>query len=244
MIVTIHQPNLLPRLKVLQKLAAADVWIVLNDVQFVKREYQNRAMIVSNHGNYDTNWLTVPVKLCNGRKTLIKDVMIADPNYFEQIAKVVEYSYIKDKQFKVDFEKVLFSCDRNDYSLQELCVNTTRELLKIADKTPTVIYSSDLNIKCSDKTDRLVKLCKEIGADTYLCDSGGARYIDKEVFLKEGINLIYQKWINPTKVECKTLKQYIRNASAINLLARDRIKYSQILNEICFVEELDMEERV
>lgn len=46
MIVAIHQPNLFPRLKILQKLALADIWIVLDNVQYCQREYQNRTLIV------------------------------------------------------------------------------------------------------------------------------------------------------------------------------------------------------
>jgi hypothetical protein len=37
----IHQPNFLPRLSTLAKLyAAADSWIILDDVQFTRRDYQ------------------------------------------------------------------------------------------------------------------------------------------------------------------------------------------------------------
>lgn len=41
----IHQPNLLPRLSTLAKIASCDVWIVLDDVQFVRRDYQHRARL-------------------------------------------------------------------------------------------------------------------------------------------------------------------------------------------------------
>ncbi|MBU6427323.1 WbqC family protein [Patescibacteria group bacterium] len=51
--VVVHQPNFLPRLKVLQKLAAADVWCVLDSVQYNPREWQNRARIVAVHGDKD-----------------------------------------------------------------------------------------------------------------------------------------------------------------------------------------------
>ena len=43
----IHQPNLLPRLTTLAKLFAADRWIVLDDVQFSRRDYQHRARLAS-----------------------------------------------------------------------------------------------------------------------------------------------------------------------------------------------------
>ena len=38
----IHQPNFLPRLSTLAKVCAADIWVILDDVQFSRRDYQNR----------------------------------------------------------------------------------------------------------------------------------------------------------------------------------------------------------
>ena len=41
----IHQPNLFPRPSTLAKLFAADIWIALDDVQFVRRDYQHRVRL-------------------------------------------------------------------------------------------------------------------------------------------------------------------------------------------------------
>src|SRR5579884_3694663 len=43
----IHQPNLFPRLTTLAKILAADCWIVLDDVQFTRRDYQHRARLTA-----------------------------------------------------------------------------------------------------------------------------------------------------------------------------------------------------
>ena len=60
MIVAIHQPNLLPRPKVIDKLLAADLVIHLDDVQYVPREWQNRTRIRRRDGHL--HWLSVPVR--------------------------------------------------------------------------------------------------------------------------------------------------------------------------------------
>lgn len=49
-ICAIHQPNFLPRLSTVSKLLASDVWIVLDDVQFCRRDYQHRARLAALHG--------------------------------------------------------------------------------------------------------------------------------------------------------------------------------------------------
>lgn len=59
MVVAIHQPNYLPRLRVFSKMAAADLWVFLDSVQHVKREWQSRALLPSHAGS---QWLTVPLR--------------------------------------------------------------------------------------------------------------------------------------------------------------------------------------
>jgi WbqC-like protein family len=76
----IHQPNFFPRLSTLAKLYAADVWVILDDVQFSRRDYQHRCYLPPAGTALPARWLTVPVHLPDGRATLIKDALIADPD--------------------------------------------------------------------------------------------------------------------------------------------------------------------
>ncbi|HEX7160225.1 MAG TPA: WbqC family protein [Trebonia sp.] len=45
MLCAIHQPDFLPRLSTIAKLYAADIWIILDDVQFTRRDYQHRCYL-------------------------------------------------------------------------------------------------------------------------------------------------------------------------------------------------------
>ncbi|MEU6485676.1 WbqC family protein [Streptomyces sp. NPDC046887] len=64
----IHQPNLFPRLSTLAKLYAADCWIVLDDVQFARRDYQHRARLAALRDPRQRQWLTLPTRLPSGRR--------------------------------------------------------------------------------------------------------------------------------------------------------------------------------
>lgn len=75
----IHQPNFFPRLTTLAKLFAADYWIVLDDVQFTRRDYQHRARLAGLDDPARQQWLTVPTRLPSGRSTLIRDALVDDP---------------------------------------------------------------------------------------------------------------------------------------------------------------------
>ena len=58
MIAAIHQPHFLPWLGYLHRMACADVFVLLDHVQFERRNYQNRTMI---RLDGEPRWLTVPV---------------------------------------------------------------------------------------------------------------------------------------------------------------------------------------
>src|ERR1700693_3861861 len=69
--IAIHQPHYLPWLGYLAKWAAADLFIVLDVVQYEKNGWQNRNRIKTRDG---ARWLTVPVHASLG--TPISEVMI------------------------------------------------------------------------------------------------------------------------------------------------------------------------
>ena len=58
MIVAVHQPQYLPWLGYFDKIDRADVFVLLDTVQFKKNEWQNRNRIKTAAG---PQWLTVPV---------------------------------------------------------------------------------------------------------------------------------------------------------------------------------------
>ncbi|MBU2027138.1 MAG: WbqC family protein, partial [Proteobacteria bacterium] len=58
MIVAVHQPQYLPWLGYFDKIDRADVFVLLDTVQFKKNEWQNRNRIKAAAG---PQWLTVPV---------------------------------------------------------------------------------------------------------------------------------------------------------------------------------------
>ncbi|SBW22462.1 WbqC-like family protein [Candidatus Protofrankia californiensis] len=76
----IHQPNLFPRLTTLAKLFAADYWIVLDNVQFTRRDYQHRTCLATLGDPRRRQWLTIPTHLPHGRQTTVREAVLADPD--------------------------------------------------------------------------------------------------------------------------------------------------------------------
>lgn len=220
MIVAIHQPNLFPRLKILQKLALADIWVVLDNVQYCQREYQNRTLIVPSKGK--EFWCTIPVHLPSGQSTKIKDVEFASIGAIDKINQTLKCNFVNNENNISCKNKILTEIKQHENNFAEFVVASTTILLEIAEVCPKVVYASQLGETRFDKNERLIDLCKAVGGDTYIADSGGAHYIDVEKFKDNQVSLLWQVWETPQNESAVSMKNSIRNSSSLNILMRSK----------------------
>src|SRR5207253_7130508 len=104
--VAIHQPQFLPWLGYLDKIDQADLFVVLENVQFKKNEWQNRNRIRTAQG---WQWMTVPVLHDFGQK--INETKINNKvSWRQDHLRAVELNYRKAPHFDryfPHFENVL-----------------------------------------------------------------------------------------------------------------------------------------
>lgn len=191
-ICAVHQPNLFPRISTLFKLYSADIWIVLDDVQFNARDYQNRAWLQSPHGGYG-QWLTLATRKPDGRETRIKDVTLVDPlkNEKRLLALVKQY-YGRCRRWpalRSVIERTAAAV-RDDEGLARVGELSTRLLLDDLGWRGTVVRSSSFKVS-SERSVRLAELSARLGSRRYLCGTGGARYLDLKPFQERQIAVQY-----------------------------------------------------
>jgi len=80
-----------------------------------------------------------------------------------------------------------------------------------------IIKESELNVS-GTSTARLVNVCKELGAETYLSGPSGKNYINKKLFEENHIKLKYQEY-EPVIYPQHLSKKFIPNLSIIDMLA-------------------------
>jgi hypothetical protein len=207
----IHQPNLLPRLSTLAKLYAADTWVVLDDVQYNGRDYQNRARLARLDDPEKWQWLTLPVRRPDGRATLIRDVRLIDQRQARhRIARLLHQLYRTSPHwlaFRAELDPVLDLIEQTD-QLSAVTELSTLVLLRQLGWTGRVLRSSDLPSR-PDRSARLADLTTAVGADTYLCGPGGRRYLDTTPFAEQGLAV---RWFEPGSTS---------RVSAVSELMRD-----------------------
>ena len=189
MILAVHQPQYLPWLGYFHKIANCDLFLFLDDVQYKKREFQNRNKIKTPAGEL---WLTIPV-ITKGHFTQnIKDVQInKEENWESQHWASIVQNYSKAPYFgeHKEFFKKLYEVK------WDLLIDISMEIIRyslsyLEIKTP-IKMSSEYNV-LSQSTERIVELCKKTGADTYFSGSGGKAYMDEKLFTDSSIKLTYQ----------------------------------------------------
>ncbi|MBI4351134.1 MAG: WbqC family protein [Elusimicrobia bacterium] len=185
----IHQLQYWPGLRFFSKLRSADLFIYLDDVQFEKREFQNRNRIRTARG---WQYLTTPV-ISKGRfAQKINEVEIENTaDWKADHLRAIKLNYARASFFK-EYLPGLEELYSRDYRLLADLAIATMELLKeaFAIKTP-VKFSSEYGV-AETASARLARLCAAAGADEYLSGAGAKAYLDPGVFSFAGIKLSWQ----------------------------------------------------
>ncbi|WP_079084953.1 WbqC family protein [Streptomyces dysideae] len=192
--VTIHQPEHLPWLGLLAKVAASELWIVLDSVPYRKNYFQNRNRVLL--GGRPT-WVTVPVTAPFG--TPIGDVRICEvPSWRRRYrGRLSQAMFGMPGAHKVD--DLLSSVDSAapGSSLADLNLNLSDWLLAQFDVKVPRIRSSELDA-AGTKGELIINLCRAVGADEYLAGPSGRDYLDLEAFARQGIKVSFFDFDHPT----------------------------------------------
>ncbi len=208
-----HQPQYLPWLGYFHKLAQSDIFVFLDNVQYKKREFQNRNKILTSSGPL---WLTVPVRTRGKFEQLIKDVEIDNSvdwrkAHFESIRN----NYGRAPFFK-EHEPFFTSVYKKEWlKLAELNIYIVIYILSYLEIPVKVVFESALAAE-GVKTARLVSICKKNKASIYLSGAGAKDYLEEEQFKEAGINLEYQVFKHP--VYPQLLPGFVPDLSVIDLL--------------------------
>lgn len=194
MIVTIHQPDFLPWLGFFDRWLRSDLYIVLDDVQFIRRGWHHRDQIKTPQG---IKWLTVPVVKKGRYSQLVKDVEISNHhNWKEKMLNAVHAAYREAPQYDFVYHEIKEILSKNHTYLIELNIELLKYCARILDIRTPFELSSTFN-ETSHETKRLVRLVKKAGGDVYLTGLGAKDYLDEKAFIKEDVQVRWQTFIHP-----------------------------------------------
>ncbi len=191
--VAIHQPQYLPWLGYLAKWAAADVFVFLDTVQYEKNGWQNRNRIKTAAG---PRWLTVPVHAHLGTPVDAVTVDATQP-WAARHRRAIEEAYAAAPHLAAHREALARLYATPWERLAPLAVASAEWLARAVGVTTEACLASTLGVTAADPSERLVAICRAVGADTYLAGQDGARYMDPGRFEAAGISVRYQAYQHP-----------------------------------------------
>ena len=208
----IHQPHFFPYPGFFHKLSLADIYVIMDDVQYDKR-WTNRNKVMATNG---WTWLTVPI---NKDHKFLSNMLVEINNemaWKEHHWKKIYQSYAKTKYFHL-YKDCLESLYKKEWKfLFDFDFETTKKTIDWLDLKIEIVKESELHVK-GESTERLVNVCKAIGADTYVAGKGSKYYMEEKLFQKNNLKVEHQNYI-PAQYPQRFTDVFVPDLSIIDLV--------------------------
>ena len=173
----------------------ADLFIFYDDVQYTKNDWRNRNKIKGPNGTF---WLTIPVPK-NSVNFRIDEIQLTDSawqkKHFRSICEC--YSGAKFFHHYIPLFEEIYT-KQTHRSLSEMNQYFIREISRLLGLTAAQFArSSDFDLK-GQKTDRLIQLLKQAGAECYISGPSAKGYLEENKFADAGIKIIYKNYDYPS----------------------------------------------
>lgn len=215
--VAIHQPHYFPWMGYFDKMAKADVFILLDIVQMEKGSFMYRNRIVDRNGQIA--FLTISAEKHGYLDLQFKDIQTKDDDLWlkKQKDKIIE-SYSKSKFFEEVWNQLGPLFENKETTICSYCVRSILRIKELLGIETKIIMQSELPVDSDKrKNDLVLDLCKKVGADVYISGNGARKYTDESSFESAGIELRYQVF-NPPVYPQLNSGEFISGLSMIDAL--------------------------
>jgi hypothetical protein len=227
--VVIHQPDFLSYMGFFHRFLNADMWIVLDTVQYVSgtsRSWQNRDKIKTVQGE---KWITVSVQKAPVG-TAIKDILLSESKWRRDNLNLIHNSYSKAPYFNEVLPYIIdlymFECRR----LMEFNLKSAEVLMELFGIKIKTVLASNLE-PVGKRNTLLVDILLRVKADKYLSGVGAKAYFDLAPFAAAGIEVIWQDFKHPFYPQLHG--DFIPYLSSIDLLFNCGIEKSREILRGC-----------
>jgi len=230
----IMQPYYLPYIGYWQLLNAVDKYVIYDDVNFIKGGWINRNRILNNGV---VQYFNVPM-IGSSPFKLINQIEVNNENVLvEKNKKTLRSAYHRAKMFE-QVSPILYDileCQKDN--LAEYLEFSIRAICKYLEINTKLYISS--NIHKSNELhgeDRVIDICKSMGADIYYNAIGGKELYHSDEFKENGIQLYFLK-TGDIVYQQGTSKRFEANLSIIDVMMNNDVRQiKQMLQQYTLVE--------
>ncbi|MGP8217102.1 MAG: WbqC family protein [Bacteroidia bacterium] len=214
--VLISQSNYIPWKGYFDNINMVDEFVIYDEVQYTKRDWRSRNKIKTANG---AHWLTVPVDVKGKYFQKIKEAQVlTTENWRDTHWKSIQMNYSKSPYFKTykDVFEPIYK-DTSEVLLSYInyrLIKAVNEVLGI--KTP-MRWSDEIPNHITGKNERLVEICKAVGATEYYSGPAAKGYMDETLFIESGINVHYFDYSN-YPVYSQLYGEFMHEVSILDLI--------------------------
>jgi hypothetical protein len=213
-IVAGHQPNLYPYGGFFAKLASVDRFVIVDNTQYVKKQYHNRNKVKFPDGA--ARWLTIPIRNAGRFKQRINEAEIdVSIDWRSKHMRTLRANYAGAPYFDDFFPELrgLFDSEwRRLVDFNVAVIELCAEYLGIS--TP-IVLASESGI-AGVATELILDICRKTGSDTYLHGMHARDYVDFAFLEKAGVKNLIQDY--SAVAYPQTVGDFIPNLSILDVI--------------------------
>lgn len=186
-----NQPYFLPYIGYWQLIAAADIFLICDNFNYIKHGWISRNHILCGRGTTD---ITLELIKKSSNKLILDTFIVNNSSVIEKNKRKIYYEYHNAPYFDKGYDlynKIVSYPDTNLASFLENSIRVVCEYLGI---NTELRKTSELkpygNLK---KQERIYVDCEQLSASTYINSIGGVGLYDKREFAEHGISLKFLK---------------------------------------------------
>lgn len=188
--IAIFQSNYIPWKGYFDAINSVDEVVIYDDMQFTRRDWRNRNRIKTPNGLL---WLSIPVNVKGRYLQKINETQISDKHWSASHWKTIVQFYSKARYFddyKDYFEDFYLKNQEQYLSLINFrLIELVNNILGIKTK---ISWSSDYEL-VGGRTEKLLGICQQAGADLYLSGPAAKGYFDESMAKNLGIEV---RWVD------------------------------------------------
>jgi hypothetical protein len=212
--IAIMQPTYLPWLGYFGLMACVDEFVILDDVQFERKSWQQKNRIKGIAG-----FVTLKIPVCKTGKlnTAINEIEIDWSSEFDRKhLRAIESAYARAAYWRPYGERIREMISRRNKRLADYTVSIIEELRAMLGIGTPLLRSAALPAP-GKRQHRLVTICQTRGAGRYVSPTGSKTYLaDGDAFDKAGIELLYNEYEHPVYPQLHG--DFVSHLSVIDLL--------------------------
>lgn len=211
--IAIMQPYFFPYIGYWQLISAVDIFVLYDDVNYIKKGWINRNNILLNKSKH---LITIPLLNVSQNKHINECIISDDDKIINNIIKTINLAYRKAPYYNLVFptlEKII----KTKGSISDLVLKSVLWIKEYLNIDTEIILSSSIGKNNELKgQDKIIEIVKKLNGNHYINAIGGQELYDKEIFNNNEIKL---NFIKMKEIKYKQFNnEFVPNLSFIDVL--------------------------